>query len=63
MNREDYAKGVAAATAAVVAGKRPKQRQEIFDRVLTKVRSQGISAEALTKAVERSEKNAARRKQ
>ena len=62
MNREDYAKGVAAATAAVVAGKRPKQRQEILEKVLTKVRSQGISAEDLNKAVERSEKNAARRK-
>ena len=62
MNQEDYARGVAAATAAMVAGKRPKQRQQVFDLVLAKVRSQGISAEALATAVETSEKNAARRR-
>tara|TARA_R110000772_G_scaffold58539_1_gene132496 strand:+ start:22349 stop:22540 length:192 start_codon:yes stop_codon:yes gene_type:complete len=62
MNREDYTKGVAAATAAVVAGKRTKQRLEVFEKVLAKVRSQGISSAALTKAVETNEKNAARRR-
>lgn len=61
MDKASYIKGAVAATSALAAGKRGKARAAVIDKAWQKIKSQGVSLEALTAAVDDTERRAAAR--